>query len=100
MPNTKITNLTAGNPAQSGDEIPINRGGLDRKITAGSIAALASGQTPWLADEDADGHNLLFDDGTGIKSSETGNPFLLGFESVASAVNYLTVQNSITGTTP
>lgn len=43
MPDTLITNLTDGNPAQSGDEIPINRGGLDRKITAGSIAALASG---------------------------------------------------------
>jgi hypothetical protein len=42
MADTKITDLTTGNPAESGDEIPINRGGLDRKITAGSIAALAT----------------------------------------------------------
>ncbi len=42
MPDTLITNLTSGNPAQSGDELVINRGGADRKITAGSIAALAS----------------------------------------------------------
>jgi hypothetical protein len=43
MPDTLITNLTSGNPAQSGDELVINRGGADRKVTAGSIAALASG---------------------------------------------------------
>ena len=41
MANTKITDLTSGNPAQTGDEIPINRSGNDRKITAGSIASLA-----------------------------------------------------------
>jgi len=42
MPNSKITDLTAGDPAQSGDELPINRGGLDRKLTAGSIATLGN----------------------------------------------------------
>jgi hypothetical protein len=46
MPDTLITDLTSGNPAQSGDELVINRGGADRKVTAGSIAALASGGLP------------------------------------------------------
>lgn len=38
---TKITDKTIGDPAQSGDELPINRAGVDYKITAGSVAALA-----------------------------------------------------------
>jgi hypothetical protein len=42
MADAKITDLTTGNPAQSGDELPINRAGADRKVTAGSIAALAT----------------------------------------------------------
>ena len=46
MPDLKISQLTAGNPAQSGDEIPINRSGSNFKITAGSIASLASISTP------------------------------------------------------
>lgn len=63
--------------------------------------AVASGgggsQTPWTANVDADGFSLLVDDATGIKSSETSNPSLLLFTSVASAVNYLTLTNSATG---
>jgi hypothetical protein len=43
MANLKISQLTSGNPAQSGDQIPINRGGANFSITASSIAALASG---------------------------------------------------------
>ncbi len=35
--------MPSGNPAQSGDEIPIARGGTSYKITAGSIADLAGG---------------------------------------------------------
>lgn len=42
MANTKITDLAAGDPAQSTDEIPVNRGGVDKKITAGSIVALTT----------------------------------------------------------
>lgn len=42
MADTKISALTSGNPAQSGDELPINRAGANFKITAGSIAALAA----------------------------------------------------------
>jgi hypothetical protein len=41
MANSKISALTSGNPAQSGDEIPIARGGANYKITAGSIASLS-----------------------------------------------------------
>lgn len=41
MSTIKISALPSGNPAQSGDEIPIARGGTSYKITAGSITDLA-----------------------------------------------------------
>ncbi len=53
-------------------------------------------QTPWTANVDADGFSLLVDDGTGIFSSETTNPELLKFTSVASAVNEFTITNAAT----
>lgn len=37
----KISQLSSGNPAQSGDLIPIDRSGSNFAVTAGSIAALA-----------------------------------------------------------
>lgn len=40
MADLKISQLTSGNPAQTGDEIPIARSGANFKLTAGSIAAL------------------------------------------------------------
>jgi hypothetical protein len=43
MANTKISALTSGNPAQSSDLLPIDRGGSNFSITAGSIAGLAGG---------------------------------------------------------
>ena len=43
MADVKISALTSGNPAQSGDEIPVARSGANYKVTAGSIAALAGG---------------------------------------------------------
>lgn len=46
MPDTKISGLTAGDPALSTDEIPAARSGTNVKITAQSIADLASGGTP------------------------------------------------------
>ena len=39
--NLKISQLPAGNPAQSGDILPIDRAGANFGVTAGSIAALA-----------------------------------------------------------
>lgn len=57
-------------------------------------------QTSWTANVDADGFNLLFDDATGIKSSEAGNPELVLFTSVASAVNEITITNAATGNAP
>ena len=57
-------------------------------------------QTPWTADVDADSFNLLFDDSTGIKSSETSNPEILLVNSVASAVNEFTITNAATGNRP
>jgi len=57
-------------------------------------------QTPWTANVDADGFSLLIDDGTGIFSSETTNPELLKFTSVASAVNEFTITNAATAGRP
>ena len=45
MPDTKISALTAGDPAVSTDAIPIARGGANFKVTAGSIAALSPAGT-------------------------------------------------------
>jgi hypothetical protein len=54
MADTKISALTDGNPAQSGDEIPIARSGANYKITAGSIASLAAaGSTTQVIFNDA-----------------------------------------------
>lgn len=41
MSTIKISALPSGNPAQSGDEIPVARGGTSYKITVGSITDLA-----------------------------------------------------------
>lgn len=41
MADTKISDLASGNPAQSGDQIPIARAGANYKITAGSVSSLA-----------------------------------------------------------
>jgi hypothetical protein len=41
----KISQLTAGDPAESGDLIPVDRSGSNFKVTAGSIADLAPAQT-------------------------------------------------------
>ena len=69
------------------------------RITAAANGA-GGGQTPWTANVDADGFSLLVDDGTGIFSSEAGNPELLKFTSAASAVNELTITNAATGNAP
>lgn len=45
MPNTKISALTAGDPAQGTDQIPVARAGTNVKITAASVAALAPAGT-------------------------------------------------------
>jgi hypothetical protein len=45
LANTKITDLTSRTPA-SGDEVPINRGGLDGKIDIGAIPLTLLSDTP------------------------------------------------------
>lgn len=47
MANTKISALTSGSPAQVGDLIPIDRGGSNFSVTAGSIV---SAMTPITGD--------------------------------------------------
>lgn len=42
MANTKISALPSGDPAQSGDTLPIDRAGSNFAVTAGSIAALGA----------------------------------------------------------
>ena len=39
----KISQMTDGSPAQSGDEIPVVRGGANFRVSASSVAALAGG---------------------------------------------------------
>jgi hypothetical protein len=86
MADVKISGLTSGNPAQSGDEIPIARSGANYKVTAGSIAALAGGGTTTYA--------ATFDNsGSGATSGTTFNG------SVARTISYNTIgAPSITGT--
>jgi len=86
MADVKISGLTSGNPAQSGDEIPIARSGANYKVTAGSIAALAGGGTTTYA--------ATFDNsGSGAASGTTFNG------SVARTISYNTIgAPSITGT--
>ncbi len=68
----------------------VNSGG-----TALEFANAGSGsQTPWTANVYSDGFNLLVDDGTGILSSESTNPKIQTFSSVANAVNWITATNS------
>jgi len=71
MADSKISALTSGNPAQSGDEIPIARGGANYKITAGSIALLG-GDVDGPASS-VDNQIALFDSTTGklIKAATT-----------------------------
>lgn len=45
MPDTKISALTAGDPAQGTDQIPVARAGTNVKVTAASIAALSPSGT-------------------------------------------------------
>jgi hypothetical protein len=46
MPDLKISQLNNGDPAQSNDQVPVNRAGVNFSITAGSIAALSPPTTP------------------------------------------------------
>lgn len=94
-------------PATSGNSILYgNASGGFSNVTVGSGLSFSSGtlsatgggsQTPWTSNIDSDGFNLLVDDSTGIKSSETSNPNLLIFTSASSAANWITIKNSSSG---
>jgi len=43
VPNTPISGLTDGDPAQTTDRIPVQRGAANFKVSASSIADLAAG---------------------------------------------------------
>ena len=63
MANLRISQLTPGNPAQSGDLLPIARSDVTFSITAGSIAALAPAGVTSVGFEG---------DGTVLSSTESG----------------------------
>lgn len=46
MADQKISQLPDGAPAQSGDQVPVARGGTNVRVTAADIAALATPQSP------------------------------------------------------
>lgn len=46
MPSTKISALASGNPAQTGDLLPIDRAGANFSVTATSVAALVPAPAP------------------------------------------------------
>ncbi len=73
MADSKISALTSGNPAQSGDEIPIARGGANYKITAGSIASLSGNGDVVGPASSTDSQIALFNSTTGklIKAATT-----------------------------
>lgn len=87
MADVKISALTSGNPAQSGDEIPIARSGANYKVTAASIAALGGGGGTTT-------NALTMDNsGSGAASGTTFNG------SAAQTISYNTIgAPSITGT--
>jgi hypothetical protein len=101
MADTKISALTSGNPAQSGDEIPIARTGANYKITAGSIAALASvspaGSDTYVQFNDAGSFGadagLAYNKTTNTLSTERVN---LGTAGAATGI--LTLSGSTSGT--
>lgn len=77
MPSLPISGLTAGDPAQSADLIPIDRSGSTFNVTAGSIASLSGSVTfgetlPgwWMC---CDGSNYAFDGNAGGFSTGTAN---------------------------
>lgn len=74
MANKKISALTAGNPAQSADALPIARSGANFQITAASITALAvSGTANTVAKFTATnvvGNSGIADDGTTVSITE------------------------------
>ncbi len=97
MSNTKISALTSGNPAQSSDQLPINRGGSNFSITAGSIASLsptASGTLNTVAKftgSSSLGNSGITDDGTTVSLTELFTQTLSDVTTGLIALNTMTL---------
>jgi hypothetical protein len=81
MPNSLITNLIDGSPVQAGDELVINRGGLDRKLIVGSNWVFGK-QTLWVP---ASAMTPRLTSGAGVDTSEINSITvdMLAFDSTA-----------------
>lgn len=98
MADSKISALTNGNPAQSGDEIPIARGGANYKITVGSISSLG-GDVDGPASS-VDNQIALFDSTTGklIKAATTTGVLKASSGVIAAATSGTDYAPATTGT--
>jgi len=100
-----LTNATGLPPTTGIVGWPANASGCLNNNGSGTYSYVAcsgggGSQTPWTSAIDSDGFPLRFDDGTGIQSTESGNPSLLLFTSETGGVNYFGLTNSATATTP
>jgi hypothetical protein len=107
--NFALADLTnEGAPAAGDYVIVYGAEGDVRKVNwnllpgvGGGISNVVEDTSPTLGgDLDLGSFNLLVTDGDGIKSVEAGNPELLLFTSVASAVNEITITNAVTTEPP
>jgi hypothetical protein len=78
----------------------ITRTVVNASSNGGAAVVFTAGTKDVVLSPNALGGNLLFSDGTGIKSSETGTPNILLVNSVASAVNWVEITNAATGNKP
>jgi hypothetical protein len=75
----------------------ITRTVVNASSNGGAAVVFTAGTKDVVLSPNALGGNLLFSDGTGLKSNEAGNPNILLVNSVASAVNWLEITNAATG---
>lgn len=97
MSTIKISALPSGNPAQSGDEIPVARSGTSYKITAGSIADLGGNVSS--ADTISTDNAIVRFDGTSGKVIQKSVATLsdAGALALPGTANTLTLSGSSTG---
>ena len=71
MADVKISGLTLGDPAQGSDYIPIDRAGANFRVSAGSIAALSTGELSQLVISDTSFNAVYLGSNPGIEVHQT-----------------------------